>query len=158
MRGKSMRMRFAMAVLAIIAVMATALGVIPASASVQDNIAEKVSAVADTSAKPVLHRMAKKGSFSCEGKSYSYGYFFYLQGSGQRIGYMVGSNNGRVAVRMWRPGGNSAYFAIGSLGTGAAFVAGPQYEYCSVRASGANGARLWARIPNVGTWEEDVRF
>jgi hypothetical protein len=148
-----MRMRnLAVALATIIAALAVSLGAASsASAVVQDTSAKQVAA------KPVQHRSAQ-GSFSCEGKSFNYTNWFYLQGSGQRIGWMVGWSDGRYAVRTWRINGGTASFSISSLGTGGAVVVSGVYEHCVVRPSGATGANVWARISGVGTWSEDIHF
>lgn len=134
----------------------------PAGAAIEaapSTISSSEVSVKAKSGSPLVARKAASGSFSCEGGTFRYSFYFYLQGSGQRIAYMVGTNNnGRKAVRVWRPGGGSAYYSIGSRGAGAGWIAGPQYEYCSVRPAGADGAYVWARIPGVGTWDESFPF
>ena len=160
MRGKRMRMRnLTVAIVAVLALFGAMLGIGSASgvsAATPDSVSQKTAADS-----PVLGtwNTEEVTDFSCGGKSYNYGSYWYaLQGSGGRIGTMIGKNNGRYAVRMWRVNGGNASFSIGPLPSGAAWITPAQYEHCAVLPSGAPGVYMWAQIAGVGTWDERVWF
>ena len=164
MRGKRMRMRnLTVAIVAVLALFGAMLGIgsaSGASAATPDSVSQKTAADSPVLIKrSVSKKAARKASFSCGGKSYNYGSYWYaLQGSGGRIGTMIGKNNGRYAVRMWRVNGGNASFSIGPLPSGAAWITPAQYEHCAVLPSGAPGVYMWAQIAGVGTWDERVWF
>ena len=154
MRGKRMHMRkFAVALGVIIAGLAAVLGP-PSLASASTAEPHVKQAIV----KPTEHRAAKKAGFSCGGKTYASNIVFNLQGSGGRIGYQMGTNSGRTAVRMWRVSGGNANFSIASLPSGGGAIVNGVYEHCSVLPAGSTGASLWAQIPGIGQWSQNVPF
>jgi hypothetical protein len=155
MRGKSMRMRFALALVAMMAVVATVLG----SASTATASAPDVASQKQFSAKQVAN--AKMSTMDCNGVTYAHNGYSYGWGNNRnRVIFGFGSAGNIRAVKVYGDGISSARWSVGVISQSGAVVesSGTGVVFCVEVPGTTKGVVLKSRYNNGATARETIYF
>lgn len=155
MRGKSMRMRFAMALVAMMAVVATAFG----SASTATAGVPSVTSEKSIAAKQVTN--ARMSTMDCNGVTYAHNGYSYGWGNNRnRVIFGFGSAGNIRAVKVFGDGISSARWSIGVISQSGATVesSGTGVTYCVEVPGTTKGVVLTSRYNNGNTARETIYF